>query len=122
MNNLRELNANKYKDLISDANAKQEFERIVQFLSVLIVDVSFRSDLQKLYYEVFGKVIQTIDSLDLSRLNSRMLSFLISIYGKNSLTDPKIQQLKSLIFKLFSQKKANIFDLVETFSALFNVD
>jgi hypothetical protein len=119
---LRELNANKYKDLISDANAKQEFERIVQFLSVLIVDVSFRSDLQKLYYEVFGKVIQTIDSLDLSRLNSRMLSFLISIYGKNSLTDPKLQQLKSLIFKLFSQKKANIFDLVETFSALFNVD
>lgn len=68
------------------------------------------------------KIVEIIDQIDFKSVNSRMLAFLISCYGKNCIQDEKVNWIKSLVYKQFRDKKANIFDIVEVFNTLLNLN
>lgn len=63
-----------------------------------------------------------MDTLELTRLDSRFLAYLISFLGKNSIDDETALKIKELIFEHFKNGKASILDIIEVLSALLNID
>lgn len=95
LKSLETIDSKNYLSIGTDRKAKDEFERIVQFMTQTIVEVSLNIEIQELYNKVLGRVFNTINQLDLTSLNAKMLSFLISCYGKNCIKDEKVTELKN---------------------------
>jgi hypothetical protein len=51
-------------------------------------------------------------------MNAKTLAFLISLFGKTSVSDDVVLILRDKIYQQFEKGKANIFDIVETFNTL----
>lgn len=63
----------------------EEFQRIVQFLSLISTETSLNSELTALHYSAIAKVVQVIKLMDIRKQNSKNLAFMISCFGKTSL-------------------------------------
>ena len=115
---LSNVDTEQYKSIGTDKDKKDEFERLIQFVALVSTEMSLNPELFKTHYQSIHKIVQMTKSLDLNKLNSKTLAFLISLFGKTSLYDDVVTSLRDRIYKQFQGGKANIFDIVETFNTL----
>ena len=84
-------------------------------------DLSLNKSGMELHQKAIMQIIKVIENVDLTKVKSKTLAFLISFYGKNCISDEKVNELKWIIYNHFINNQANIFDIVETFNALMNI-
>ncbi len=80
--------------------------------------MSLEPELFKLHFKSIKRVVDVIKTIDLDTVNAKTLAFLISLFGKTSLHDDVVYLLRDKIYEAFKKRKANIFDIVETFNTM----
>ncbi len=101
---------------------KDEFDRIVQFISVVGTEMAFNIENQILFYAALSNIVKIIKTLDINKLSGKNLAYMISCFGKNSLNDDVIIKLRDAIYSKFGQGQANIYDIVECFNTLMTLN
>ena len=90
VNVIKVIPASYFKDIGVKKEKKDEFDRIVQFLSVVGTEMSFNIENQILFYAALSNIVKIIKTLDINKMNGKNLAFMISCFGKNSLHDDVI--------------------------------
>lgn len=119
---LSSIDPGKYAEIGTNKDKMEKFQRIVQFISLISTETSLNHDLTALHYSAIEKVVQVIKLMNVSTQNSKNLAFMISCFGKTSLQDEIVLELRNAIYAKFKEGKANIFDIVETFNTMMSLN
>ncbi len=122
INQIKSIDKSRFANLQSNRERKDEFERIVQFLAVISSEISFNPVTLNQFFEALFSVTQIIESIDLSKQNAKNLAFMISCYGRNCLYDETVLRIRDQIYNLIRQNEVKIYDIVECFNSLMNLD